>query len=258
MLFAYAAPQFGGIAFWMSDATDTEGHGGSADFTGADVVRKQQASRRRHRLVRLAAIVSALCLALYATGFAVFLSEVSFYRKDVADSRADGIVVLTGGVARVDEAVKLLNAKKGERLLISGVHPSASRAVLAKTFAVDEDRFNCCVDVDHKALDTVGNAIETADWVAEHGYRSVLVVTNDYHMPRSLLELHSALGDIELIPHAVVASQHESDTAAEQASRYRVLLGEYAKYSAARVRTLVAPRLGGGDAVHKAAMTASE
>ena len=131
------------------------------------------------------------------------------------DSRADGIVVLTGGVARVDEAVKLLNEKKGERLLISGVHPSASRAVLAKTFAVDEDRFNCCVDVDHEALDTVGNAVETADWVAEHGYHSLLVVTNDYHMPRSLLELHSVLSDVELIPHAVVASQHQNGTAAE-------------------------------------------
>ena len=225
---------------------------------GAAIVRKQQASRRRGRLARFAAIASALCLALYAAGFAVFLSEVSFYRKDAPDTRADGIVVLTGGVARVDEAVKLLNAKKGERLLISGVHPSASRAVLAKTFAVDEDRFNCCVDVDHEALDTVGNAIETADWVAEHGYRSLLVVTNDYHMPRSLLELHSALDDVKLIPHAVVASQHESDTAAEEASRYRVLLGEYVKYSAARLRTLVAPHLGAGEEVHRAAMTASE
>lgn len=222
------------------------------------MARKQDASRRRNRLVRLVAIVSALCLALYSAGFAVFLSEVSFYRKDMPDSRADGIVVLTGGVARVDEAVKLLNAKKGERLLISGVHPSASRAVLAKTFAVDEDRFNCCVDVDHEALDTVGNAVETADWVAEHGYRSLLVVTNDYHMPRSLLELHSTLAGVKLIPHAVVASQHESDTAAEQASRYRVLLGEYVKYSAARIRTLVAPHPGAGDEVHRAAMSASE
>lgn len=225
---------------------------------GSTVVRKQEASRRRSRLVRVAAIASALFLALYCAGFAIFLSEVSFYRKDAPDARADGIVVLTGGVARVDEAVKLLNAEKGERLLISGVHPSASRAVLAKTFAADSDRFNCCVDIDHEALDTIGNAIETADWVAEHGYRSLLVVTNDYHMPRSLLELHSALADVKLIPHAVVASQHENDTAAEQASRYRVLLGEYAKYSAARLRTLVAPHLGAGEDVHRAAMTASE
>lgn len=240
----------------MSDATDTEGHGGSAEFT--KMVKKQSASRRSGRLVRLAAIGSAICLAVYVAGFAFFLSEISFYRKDAPDARADGIVVLTGGVARVDEAVKLLNAKKGERLLISGVHPSASRAVLAKTFAVDEDRFNCCVDIDHKALDTVGNAVETADWVAAHGYHSLLVVTNDYHMPRSLLELQSALDGVELIPHAVVASQHESDTAAEQASRYRVLLGEYAKYSAARLRTLVAPHLGAGDEVRRTALTASE
>jgi uncharacterized SAM-binding protein YcdF (DUF218 family) len=242
----------------MSNMADTEGQGGPAHLTGTSTTEKPQASRRKSRFVRIAAIVSALCLAIYAAGFAIFLSEVSAYRTDAPVRRADGIVVLTGGVARIDEAVKLLNAEKGDRLLISGVHPSASRSVLAKTFAVDKDRFACCVDIDHKALDTVGNANETADWAAAHDYRSLLVVTNDYHMPRSLVELHSAMKDVELIPHAVVANQHQDDDADDQASRYRVLLGEYAKYSAARVRTLVAPRLGAGDEVRRAALSASD
>lgn len=214
-------------------------------------------SRRLGRFLRYSGTGLVLGLVLYAGGFFLFLSDVSHYGSAPADLHADGIVVLTGGHARVDEAVKLLDSEMGKRLLISGVHPSASWAVLMKTFAVDEAQFACCVDIDRKALDTIGNAEETARWAADHGFRTLIVVTNDYHMPRSLLELHSALGGIELIPHAVVSSQHTDVAAGDRASRYRVLFGEYVKYSAARVRTLIAPRLGPDEAVRKATLTSS-
>lgn len=183
-----------------------------------------------------------LGLVLYAGGFFLFLSDVSHYGSAPADLHADGIVVLTGGHARVDEAVKLLDSEMGKRLLISGVHPSASWAVLMKTFAVDEAQFACCVDIDRKALDTIGNAEETARWAANHSFRTLIVVTNDYHMPRSLLELHRTMKDVALIPHAVVTGQRGTVSASEQANRYRLLFGEYVKYSAARMRALVPPK----------------
>ncbi|QKV20129.1 YdcF family protein [Oricola thermophila] len=190
----------------------------------------------RHLCVGLAAAV-----AIYLGGFFVFLADVDQYGAAPAGTRADGIVVLTGGHARVDEAVRLLDAELGDRLLISGVHPAASRAVLMKTFAVDEAQFACCVDIDRKALDTVGNAEETARWAADHGFRSLIVVTNDYHMPRSLFELRRTMKDISLIPHAVIATRGDTVSADMQARRLRVLFGEYVKYSAARLRALVLP-----------------
>ena len=140
--------------------------------------------------------------------------------------------------------MKLLSDERGERLLISGVHPSASRKVLAKTFAVDEAQFACCVDIDRAALDTIGNAAETARWAADHGFTSLIVVTNDYHMPRSLLELHRAMKDVRLIPHAVVTGETGPQSPGEEMSRYRVLVGEYLKYAAALARTMVAPAAG--------------
>jgi uncharacterized SAM-binding protein YcdF (DUF218 family) len=194
------------------------------------------------RFLRYAGAGIALGLVLYAGGFFVFLSDVSHYGSAPADMHADGIVVLTGGHSRVDEAVKLLDSEMGERLLISGVHPSASWAVLMKTFAVDEAQFACCVDIDRKALDTIGNAEETARWAADHGFHTLIVVTNDYHMPRSLLELHRTMKDVALIPHAVVTGQRGTVSASEQANRYRVLFGEYVKYSAARMRALMPPK----------------
>jgi len=211
-------------------------------------------SRRKRQVLRYAGAGLALGLALYAGGFFLFLSDVSHYGSAPDGLHADGIVVLTGGHSRVDEAVKLLDSDLGQRLLISGVHPSASWPVLMETFAVDKAQFACCVDIDRKALDTIGNAEETARWASTHNFRSLIVVTNDYHMPRSLLELHRTMKHVALIPHAVVTGQRGTVSAAEQANRYRVLFGEYVKYSAARLRALM-PQKQAAPAVERAALS---
>ncbi|MFZ2099061.1 MAG: YdcF family protein [Oricola sp.] len=225
----------------MFDALDTEGRGGTAIQGEASMTAAGARARRARRVIGFAAAVSAIALALFAAGFGLFLVDISRYGSAPADAQADGIVVLTGGHARVDEAVKLLGDERGERLLISGVHPSASRTVLKKTFAVDEAQFACCVDIDRAALDTTGNATETAHWAADHGFTSLIVVTNDYHMPRSLLELRRAMRGVTLIPHAVVTGQRGTMSAEGRVNRYRVLFGEYLKFTAALARALVAP-----------------
>jgi uncharacterized SAM-binding protein YcdF (DUF218 family) len=224
--------------FAMFERLNTEGRGGPAIQGDTSMKDERNPSRRSGRVARFVGAGVALALALYAGGFVMFLTEIAQYKSAPMDAKADGIVVLTGGHARVDEAVKLLGSDMGERLLISGVHPSASRTVLAQTFAIDADAFACCVDIDRNALDTVGNAEETARWAKEHGFTSVIVVTSDYHMPRSLLELGRTMTGVKLIPHAVVTGTRGTVSAAEQANRYRVLFGEYLKYSAARIRGL--------------------
>jgi uncharacterized SAM-binding protein YcdF (DUF218 family) len=255
--FAYAAPHFGVNDSNMFETLDTEGRGGTAIQDEKSMTEPPVRFRRTSRVLRFTGIGLVLGAALYAGGFALFLSDVAQYGSAPAYSHADGIVVLTGGHARVDEAVRLLDAEKGERLLISGVHPSASWAVLMETFAVDEAQFACCVDIDRKALDTVGNAEETAQWAANHGFHSLIVVTNDYHMPRSLLELQRTMRDVELIPHAVVTGRRGTVSAGEQANRYRVLFGEYVKYSAARMRNLL-PSNDTGSGVKRAALSTPE
>src|SRR6266496_5747150 len=45
---------------------------------------------------------------------------------------ADGIVVLTGGASRIEDAMQLLAAGHGKRLLISGVHRATSSAEIAR------------------------------------------------------------------------------------------------------------------------------
>ena len=53
-------------------------------------------------------------------------------------ANADAIVVLTGGQARVSEAVRLLEEGHANRLLISGVHPGTTREQLAVVTSSDD------------------------------------------------------------------------------------------------------------------------
>ncbi|WP_158284773.1 YdcF family protein [Oricola cellulosilytica] len=203
--------------------------------------KRSSSARAWRRAASVGAIVFLGAAAAVIVGFLLFASWVSDLRSVQATRAADGIVVLTGGYDRIGAALKLLEEERGSRLLISGVNPSTSRDVLRRTFASDVARFRCCVDVDNVALDTIGNAVETSRWAADRGYSSLIVVTNDYHMPRSLLEMRRYMAGIELIPHAVAARRNDEQSVSDEAARYRLLFAEYIKYSAAQFRHLIAP-----------------
>ena len=57
-----------------------------------------------------------LAVALTVIGFFVFAGAVDRKQRGPIES-ADGIAVLTGGKARIDEAMKLLTAGKGSEFL---------------------------------------------------------------------------------------------------------------------------------------------
>jgi uncharacterized SAM-binding protein YcdF (DUF218 family) len=166
-------------------------------------------------------------------GFAAFATHIARLSTPTEMPSADAIIVLTGGEKRLTAAVELLQSGKGKRLLISGVHPAARLIDLQRATGGDAKFFKCCVDLDRTALDTIGNAEESAKWVDTHDWSSVIVVTNNYHMPRSLLELKRYVGDTELLPYPVVNSQLQDGEWMTNRAALRVLIKEYAKYLAA-------------------------
>ena len=78
------------------------------------------------------------------------------------ERQADGIVVLTGGSSRVADAIELLSEGRGKRLLITGVHRGTTSAEIARLAPAYGRLINCCIDLDHSAVNTVGNALETS------------------------------------------------------------------------------------------------
>jgi len=200
------------------------------------------------RLVRViyrTALGILVAAALFFGGFAVFADHIGRLSTPEDPDRADAIIVLTGGQSRIDAAVDLLKSGKGERLLISGVHPAADLDDLRAATGGDRKLFSCCVDIDYQALDTVGNAEESAKWVTDHAYRSVILVTNNYHMPRSLLELGRLLDDVKLEPYPVVNTRLDHGAWMGKPEALRVLFTEYNKYLLALARGALPGQPGG-------------
>jgi uncharacterized SAM-binding protein YcdF (DUF218 family) len=169
-------------------------------------------------------------------GFGLFAEHVSLLIQPANMRAADGIIVLTGGQSRIGAAIDLLKSGKGKRLLISGVNPHSGRRALREVTGGDKQLFTCCVDIDHEAVDTIGNAEQSAKWVAEHDYGSVILVTNNYHMPRSLLEMGRLLGRAKLEPYPVVNSNLDNGEWLTKPEALRVLFTEYNKYLLALAR----------------------
>lgn len=190
------------------------------------------------RLARIIGILVILAAALLFAGFLRFADMVTTM-KPPETAKADAIVVLTGGSQRIDQAVDLLRHGAGNRLLISGVHPATTPRQIRKMTQSSTDLFACCVDIGYEALDTIGNANETVRWIHDKGYRSILVVTNNYHMPRSLLELRRVDPQTEFIAYPVVNSDLKGRNWFADPLVLRAMLTEYGKIIAASARDFV-------------------
>ncbi len=174
-----------------------------------------------------------ILILIWATGLLAFSARVDALTPAAEPERADGIVALTGiSTDRIREAMKLLEEGKAQRMLVSGVNREATRDDIRGVAKATRRIYDCCVDLGFTAADTLGNATETAAWVKAKQYQSLIVVTSDYHMPRSLLELHAALPNVKLTPYAVktddLAAKHWWRTAP---SAKRMIM-EYNKYLA--------------------------
>ncbi|MBN9024042.1 MAG: YdcF family protein [Rhizobiales bacterium] len=227
-------PQSARKLIGMSDAAQTGTDLGRRNFTGPASHGRLPAPGRRPFVTVL--LLVAIAGSIAGLDFARFASQVA-NTTPPTDVTAEGIVALTGGTARIDGALALLRDNRAEKLLISGVNPAVGRHDIARAVesaygAVLDQR----VDLGHAARDTIGNADETRAWVEKQGIHSLIIVTSDYHMPRSMVELARAMPGVRLIPYPVSNKQLEMDRWWRHGASVKLLLGEYLKYTLARAR----------------------
>jgi uncharacterized SAM-binding protein YcdF (DUF218 family) len=205
---------------------------------GLNLLRRRPAGRLR-RFARTAIAIFIAAGIAFVLGFFAFAERIGALHAPDALAAADGIVVLTGGQSRIEAAATLLAAAKGKRLLISGVHPTIGKSDVLRAVGGNPELFRCCVDIGHDALQTVGNAAETAKWVRDNNYSSIILVTNNYHMPRSLLEMQRVLKNVKITPYPVVNSDLTGGSWMTRPDTVRVLLGEYIRYVGAMGRSVL-------------------
>jgi uncharacterized SAM-binding protein YcdF (DUF218 family) len=169
---------------------------------------------------------AALSLLAWMLGFAWF----AILLPQPLDGReTDAIVVLTGGAGRIDRGLALMEEGAAKRMLISGVDRSVRPSELAAQYEAPEKLFACCITLGREAIDTRSNGIETARWLERRDYRTVRLVTTDWHMRRAALELRQALPARVSIVYDAVPSRPS----------LTMLLREYNKYLLRRFAALI-------------------
>jgi len=162
---------------------------------------------------------------LWLLGFVVFATTLPSPAR--ADQQTDAIVVLTGGPGRVQRGLAMLATGRAQRMLVSGVDRRVRPIDLAQAQHIPPALLDR-VDLGREAIDTRSNADETAAWLARHHYRSVRLVTTDWHMRRARFELKRTLANVEVLPDAVPSEPSLPG-----------LLREYDKYLLRRAASLV-------------------
>jgi uncharacterized SAM-binding protein YcdF (DUF218 family) len=177
---------------------------------------------------------------LLGAGFCWFVLKVPTEEVPLG-RKADGIVVLTGAASRIPDAIELLAAERGKRLLISGVHRATSAREIARLTPLYSKFFSCCIDLDRSALNTFGNAIEAKRWVREHNFNSLIVVTSNWHMPRAMAEFAHQLPHVTLISYPVISPKVKDEPWWSNIDTARLLFAEYLKYLFALIRMRLDP-----------------
>ncbi len=132
----------------------------------------------------------SLVLIVWALGFLLFAVSLP---RTADEGASDAIVVPTGGGGRIQHGIALLRRDAAKEMLVTGVFEDVTPGEFAAEYDVPRPLMACCVTLGFAAINTRGNARETAAWVAEHDVRSIRLVTSDWHMRRAALELESAL-----------------------------------------------------------------
>jgi len=198
---------------------------------------KRLGSRLQRRLLPMLAMFLGLAAA-WSAGLFVFAGQMPGPPDDET-SVTDAIIVLTGGSLRLNEGFRLLAEERAKKLFVSGVYRGVEVEELLAHWREGRAEVTCCVVLGHSADNTLGNAAETAVWMAEQGYSSLRLVTADYHMQRSLFEFRRAMPHITIIPHPVHPENIKRDGWWHYLGTSRLIAGEFNKYLVARLRALV-------------------
>ncbi len=172
------------------------------------------------RFVIVLMVVSSFWLA----GLIFFSSIIPSSVNDQT-SKTDGIVIFTGGKTRLQVALSLFESGKGQYLLISGVNPEANLSEMIKDIPHKDN-----ITLGYDALNTEGNADETARWINQNNIKSIRLITSNYHMPRSLFQLRKSLPSVKILPHPVVGESFHLQKWWLNPSTLSLVVQEYNKF----------------------------
>lgn len=156
--------------------------------------------RRKYRLLLLLVVAFLLFGSLYPQYSASRLPRHS-------GAIAEAIFVLAGGDKRIVVGVKALKDGIGRELYILGTgHSAVPETVIPGYAGLSEDERRR-IHLEGWSETTLENAVSAKTIVGERQYRSVVLVTSDYHLPRAYLAVRSAIPETVRIEVLTVNSR---------------------------------------------------
>jgi len=176
-----------------------------------------------------------LCICIWAVGLLWFITLIpSEPTHDTINT--DAIVVLTGGGLRLERGFQLLIEHRSSRIFISGVEDNVTLMSLLhnKEYRglAEQIPATAIIELGHKARSTIGNAEETAAWLANGHIKTIRLVTGNYHIPRSVYEIGQASPDVTIIAEPVFPKHFENNEWWQWESSIKLVISEYHKYIA--------------------------
>ena len=144
----------------------------------------------------------------------VIVIDYSFFYKKILNFKNNlnhnyNFIVLTGGDNRVKKSLKIFFQieNNNKNLFISGVGRGFNKKTL-KTLTQKKPHYNkiidCCIQIEGISRNTFSNAVESLKWVKSKKINSFVLLTNNYHMPRAMLEFKSIFKDIKITPYVFI------------------------------------------------------
>jgi len=182
-----------------------------------------------------------LCFLIWASGFLWFALQIP--SQQAINPSADIIVALTGGSGRLDYSLQLLADKRADSLFVSGVSEGVTvKDIIHQASPKLRSAFEIIsappIYLGDNAKNTIGNAEETRSWFKNNTYKSMILVTSNYHMPRSLSEFHEVLPGVIIIPAPVFMGDFKTQGWLFNEDSRKLIFSEYHKYIVSKLRHL--------------------
>ena len=148
-----------------------------------------------------------LLLILLVIDYSIFYKKIYNYKNYLNND--NNFIVLTGGNNRVKKSLQIFFQikNKNKNLFISGVGKGFNKKTLKKLTKQNlnnEEIIECCIQIEGLSRDTFSNAVESLKWVKSKGINSFVLLTNNYHMPRAMLEFETIFKDIKITPYIFI------------------------------------------------------
>ena len=162
--------------------------------------------------------------------FISFVQDLRTYQFD-KEKRVDAIVVLSGGLGRVEEGLKLLKADKGEYLIISGVDKNSDINSIFFLHNPLDFVDNKRIILEKSSSSTFENARDVKKIIDRRGFKSIILITSAYHIKRAgFTFLRVFTDDVEIFYHTVSTENFNEQAWWKDRNSTLLVLTEFMKF----------------------------